>query len=194
MIFGSMNLTAVILAGGSSSRYGSDKALAMVGGRRMIDCVADAVRRHVDEVLVSVGDPTVRYDVEDTRHVVDRVVGVGPLAGLHAALLAMHSPWLLAVACDMPFLTDAALEALRAACSDDVQAVVARTPDGRRHPLCACYQERILPMVDACLRGGNQALMALLDALPRVRYVDLAPDALRNVNVATDLSLVARAC
>ena len=44
MIIGAMDLTAVVLAGGKSSRYGSDKALAVVGGRCMIDCVADTVR------------------------------------------------------------------------------------------------------------------------------------------------------
>ncbi len=194
MIIGAMDLTAVVLAGGKSSRYGSDKALAVVGGRCMIDCVADTVRRHVEEVLVSVGDPSVRYDVEGARHVVDRVPGAGPLAGLHAALSAMHTSWLLAIACDMPFITDAALEALLEARSEDALAIVARTPDGQRHPLCACYQGCILPVVEARLRGGNRALLALLDSLPRVRYVDLSPDALRNVNIETDLSLISRAC
>lgn len=194
MIIGAMDLTAVVLAGGASSRYGSDKARAIVGGRRMIDRVADAARKHVDEVLVSVGNPSVRYDVEGARHVIDQVQGAGPLAGLHAALSAMHTSWLLALACDMPFLTDTTLDVLLGARSEDAQAIVACTPDGRRHPLCACYQGRILPVVDAHLRAGNRALVALLDALPRVRYVDLAPDALRNVNIATDLSLATYAC
>ena len=94
----------------------------------------------------------------------------------------------------MPFITDAALEALLEARSEDALAIVARTPDGQRHPLCACYQGCILPVVEARLRGGNRALLALLDSLPRVRYVDLSPDALRNVNIETDLSLISRAC
>ncbi|MCH8962088.1 MAG: NTP transferase domain-containing protein [Bacteroidetes bacterium] len=119
--------------------------------------------------------------------VVDHYEDAGPLAGLHAGLTAAQTPWVLAVACDMPFITPEVLHALLAARGPDVAAVVARTPDGRCHPLCACYHQRTVPVVEAHLAAGTLAMHALLDHLDKVKYVDLPAGPLRNVNHLSDL-------
>ena len=76
---------------------------------------------------------------------------------------------------------------MSAAREPDVEAVVARTPDGRRHPLCACYHQDTLPTVEAHLAAGTMAMHALLDRLKNVRYVDLPEAPLTNVNTLSDL-------
>ena len=181
------NLTGLILAGGRSRRFGGDKARHLVDGRAMIEHVVEAVAAVVDFFLISVGEDGAAVELPSIRQVVDRYEDAGPLAGLHAGLTAAATPWVLAVACDMPFITPAVLQALLDARGPDVAAVVARTPEGRLHPLCACYHQDTLPVVEAHLESGTLAMHALLDQLDNVEYVDLPGGPLRNVNRVSDL-------
>lgn len=179
-----VDVTGLLLAGGRSRRFGADKARAPVEGRPMIERVHDVVAPLVAEVLVSV------RAVEDAaglpgRPVADRVEGAGPLGGLHAGLWASGRPWLLAVACDLPYLQREPLRALLAARVAG-RPVVAETPDGRHQPLCALYPASILPAVEAALVAGRLALQDLIAATDAVIVpVDAAP--LRNVNRPSDL-------
>jgi len=185
---GSPGVTGLILAGGRSTRFGADKARHPVAGRAMIEHVVAAVAAVTDAVLISVAEVP-SDDMPAVRYVVDRYAEAGPLAGLHAGLEAAGTPWVLAVACDMPFLTPAVLQRLLDARTPNVAAVVARTPDGQGHPLCACYHRDARPLVEARLASGTLAMHALLDYLENVRYVDLPPGPLRNVNRVSDLDL-----
>ncbi len=180
------SITGLILAGGASRRFGTDKARATVGGRTMIARVFEAVSAVTDEALVSVGAGGEDYGLS-ARVVEDAVPGAGPLAGLEAGLRACRTPWLLVVACDMPFLTPEALEAVTRARAPGLDAVVARTPDGRLQPLCACYATAIRPVVEERLRSGRRSMHGLLEHLGAVRVVPLPEAPLRNVNRPGDL-------
>ena len=182
------DLTVVVLAGGRSTRFGSDKALATRKGLTMLDAVVRVARAVSDEILISVRGPEQRYPMAGVRRVVDAYEACGPLAGIHAGLAAMKTSWLLAIACDMPLLTPDILLSLSKGRAPGHYAVVARTPDGRRHPLCACYHTAALPTVEAHLESGTLTLRTLLDSLGRVRYVDLPAGPLGNVNTPSDLS------
>ncbi len=179
-------ITGLILAGGASRRFGTDKARVAVGGRAMIARVYDAVAAVTDEVLVSVREGGADYGLA-VRVVADAVPGAGPLAGLEAGLRACRTPWLLVVACDMPFLTVAALETLIRRCAPGVAAIVGETADGRMQPLCACYHRSVLPVVEAHLRTGRRAMWDLVEHIDPVRRVPLPPAATRNVNRPEDL-------
>ena len=142
-------------------------------------------------MLVSVGSVSAK-PLDGVACVVDRVPDAGPLAGLHAGLHATQAPWVLTVACDMPFLSAHVLHRLLAARTQTADAVVARSGDGRLHPLCACYHRRTLAVVEAHLETQRLALHALLDALKTVCVVDLPSGALRNVNRPSDLENLKR--
>ena len=181
------SITGLILAGGASRRFGADKARAAVEGRTMIARVFEAVSAVTEEVLVSVREGGEDYGLPGVRVVEDAVPGAGPLAGLEAGLRACRTPWLLVVACDMPFLTPDALEAIKRRRAPGLDAVVAQTPDGRLQPLCACYATRILPVVEARLRSGRRSMRGLLERLGAVRVAPLPEAPLRNVNRPGDL-------
>ena len=182
-----LDLTGLILAGGRSRRFGEDKSRHVINGRAMIEHVVEAVAVVAEALLISVGADGAEVDCPPIRQVVDRYADAGPLAGLHAGLAAAETPWLLAVACDMPFITPEVLRALTAVRGPKVDAVVARSPDGRLHPLCACYHQNIVPVVEAHLEAGTLAMHRLLDGLDHVKYVDLPAGPLRNVNRLSDL-------
>ncbi|HMB89606.1 MAG TPA: molybdenum cofactor guanylyltransferase [Rhodothermales bacterium] len=182
------NCTGLILAGGHSHRFGEDKARYEVGGQAMIARVVDTVAAVAHPVLVSVGEHSNSFaGLRNVGYVVDHYKDAGPLAGLHAGLHKAQTPWLLAIACDMPFLAVEVLRTLLAARTPTADAIVARTPDGRLHPLCACYHTRTLSVVREQMEGGNRALHALLNGLPQVLFVDLPATPLRNVNRPADL-------
>ncbi|MDX1546289.1 MAG: molybdenum cofactor guanylyltransferase [Rhodothermales bacterium] len=182
-------MTGLILAGGAARRFGADKARHCVEGVPMVVRVARAASAVVaGPLLVSVRDGSARPlpEFPDARYVMDPVAGAGPLGGLHAGLAAAPTPWVLALACDLPFLTPAVLQTLLAARTRDVDAVVGRTPDGRLHPLCAVYHRRLAAVAATRLRSGRRALHGLLAAI-RAAPVDLPAGPLRNVNRPADL-------
>lgn len=188
------DVTGVIFAGGASRRFGANKALFQIRGRAMIRHVFDAVSAVTKDVLISVGQgPSTKelcgIDLPASQ-IVDRTNDAGPLGGLHAGLHAARGPWILAVACDLPSITPAALERLIASRRADDAAVVAQTSDNRIHPLCACYSRLIIPHVERQLRDGSYAMHALLDHLPSYRTVRLDDDVLLNVNRHSDLPLI----
>jgi molybdopterin-guanine dinucleotide biosynthesis protein A len=181
------DVTGLILAGGRSRRFGEDKASYVVGGRTMLEHVYHAVRGVADQLYVSVRDSDAMLPIP-VPVVVDRVVDSGPLGGLEAGLSAASTPWVLVVACDMPFVTEGVLRRLVDACGPDESAVVARSPDGRTQPLCACYNAEVLPVVRRALASGRLPIHELLKRLPRLTYVDVPAGALRNINAPADLA------
>ncbi|MFW5951113.1 MAG: molybdenum cofactor guanylyltransferase, partial [Gemmatimonadota bacterium] len=105
----------VILAGGQSRRYGSPKALAEVGGARIIDRVRTALERTTTDVVLSANEPELFQDL-GLPTFPDARPGLGPLAGIYTALLRAREagrPGILVVACDMPFPCEPLLERLR---------------------------------------------------------------------------------
>jgi molybdopterin-guanine dinucleotide biosynthesis protein A len=185
------DLTAgLIVAGGASRRFGHDKARHPIDGVPMIARVHDALAAVTHPVVVSVGPDAASYaDVlpEDTQHVHDQHENAGPLAGLEAGFRALSADWVLVAACDMPHVTPDGFRALLTARNASADAIVARSEDGRRHPLFACYQRtQALDAIQHNLSEGTLALHALLDRLA-VREVAVASRVVHNVNRPRDL-------
>jgi molybdopterin-guanine dinucleotide biosynthesis protein A len=161
--------TAVIMAGGDSRRMGQDKANLLLGERTLLQSVAATLHPLFPEVMVSVRQPRPEIDLPQ---VCDDPVHSGPLAGLAAALERASTPWIFAVACDMPFITPAVIEYLALQRADH-QAVVPMV-GGHPQPLAAFYAKSCLDEVRTCLQSnGKHSFRALLDRM-RVCYVSEA--------------------
>jgi molybdopterin-guanine dinucleotide biosynthesis protein A len=157
---------AVIMAGGDSRRMGQDKANLLLGERTLLQSVAATLQPMFGEVIISVRLPRLGIDLPQ---ICDHPAHSGPLAGLAAALECATTPWIFAVACDMPFITPAVIEYL-ALQRADYQAVVP-VVGGYPQPLAAFYARSCLDQVSACLHGkGKHSFRALLDKI-RVCYV-----------------------
>lgn len=107
-----MNLGCAILAGGSGSRLGGiNKALARVEGIPIISRIISVVTPLFSNITI-VTDQQDAFDFPHVGFVSDRIAGVGPLGGIHAALQDTGCDALLILACDMPFLNGSFIEDL----------------------------------------------------------------------------------
>ena len=153
-----------VLVGGRSSRMGRDKALLPCNSRFMVEHVADQVASSVGNVAL-VGNPE-RYRALGIDCLSDLRSGLGPLAGIEAALASKRGRLNLIVACDMPGLEKALLlKLLQRAEMNEAQCVVARDVAGLIHPLCAVYDASCLPAVRRALEGRRLKVLEVIEEL-----------------------------
>lgn len=188
--------TGVILAGGQASRYGGRaKGLELVGGRRVIDRVADALDSVTDSLLLIANDPAAHEWLPGVRVERDVRTGCGSLGGIHAAIHHAAGPALV-VAWDMPFVPAPLLAALRSLGASADAAVP--ESDSRRglEPLCAYYTGACLAPIERHLDQGDRRVISFFED---VRVARLPPVEVRrfgepsllfmNVNTPDELAL-----
>ena len=151
-----MNIAAFILAGGKSSRMGSDKALLSLGGQTLLDRSCALVRTVTQHVRI-VG-PRNRYG---TDAVEDVYAERGPLGGIHAALTVSSSELNLVLSVDTPFLTPEFLMYLVAEAEKAHTTVTVPFVEDKFQPLCAVYRREFLPLAESALRAGKNKIDSL---------------------------------
>lgn len=154
-----------VLAGGESSRYGAPKALATVGGARIVDRVIAALRHVTVEIAISANEPHLFADLGLPIYPDERE-DLGPLGGIYTMLLRAREagrPGILAVACDMPFPSIDLLARLRrqAFGSADPPDIVLPASTGPRgvEPLFAAYRAACLPSIEAAVADGDRRMI-----------------------------------
>jgi molybdenum cofactor guanylyltransferase len=178
------NLYGLILAGGSSTRMHQDKAALRYQGKNQLDRAFDLAGRHVDKVFVSVrasqaADPT----RAQRPQILDSVEGEGPIVGIRSALAAYPQVAWLVLACDLPFLSDAALSQLLRQRDPTALATAFRsTHDGLPEPLCAIWEPAAAAALAAYQKEGGRCPRKFLirHAAPLLEPLDR--HALDNVN------------
>ena len=183
-----VRLLGAVLAGGESTRFGSDKAAAHVGGEPMVRRVADALREVAADVVI-VSSRAVP-GVSDLAVIPDRVEGRGPLGGLHAALCEAGERGLdgvLLVGCDLPLVSPELLALVAEAAREAPAAAPSRV--GGVEPVCAAYRLEVLPAVERRLDAADRSLHGLFSEVGGVVLElgdGVATDALLNVNTRGD--------
>ena len=164
------SLTAIILAGGKSSRIGSDKNKSMLrlNGKYLIDIVRSKLKCVVGDNIIIVGPPE-RYP-SYTQVVPDLFFQKGPLVGIYSGLRASPSQYNLVVGCDMPFLEVKLLKYMAENInSNDI--VIPRYGDGYIEPLCAIYSKRCLETIERNLAEHIFSVRAIFPQL-KIKFVE----------------------
>ncbi len=170
------DLSGILLVGGSSSRFGSPKALARLGGRTLAEIGWEALS-FCDE-RIAVGKAADRLDLPFPI-LDDRTEVRAPIAGLVAGLRAAANELAIVLPVDTPRMTAAALLRLADACAD-----VAVPQTG---PLPGAYRATALPALERALAADALTLRDAIAELDVVR-VELDPALLANVNTPDDLA------
>lgn len=162
--------SAVVLAGGKSSRLGADKALLELDGQPLIARTVQALATLSDDLIVVTNTPE-RFDPLGlaARLVTDERPDEGSLMGIYSGLKVARHPHAVVVACDMPFLS---LPLLRYMLSlaPDYDVVVPRLA-GMLEPLHAVYSRACLPWMARLLDEGRRRIVAFFPHV-RVRHAE----------------------
>jgi molybdenum cofactor guanylyltransferase len=151
-------VTAFVLAGGKSTRMGSDKAFMQLGCQTLLARALAAAATVANQVCI-VGDP--QQFLPFGRVVQDVVPGRGPLGGIHAALRESGTDLNLMLAVDLPFVESRFLAYLIAsACQCAAVVTVPRGKDGWQ-PLCAVYRQEFAVLAERALQKGKNRIDAL---------------------------------
>ena len=170
---------------------GRDKAALPAGDGTMVEHLARRLGSAADEIIVASGASQPAVRLEGITLVEDRYPGGGPLAGMHAGLLAARQPWVWVVGCDLPDI-EPALGSFLLGLAAGYGAVVPK-PDGQPQGVCAIYDRNLAATIEAMLQSSESSIKELM-ARCRVRYVPAAelrvvdPDlhSFRNVNTPAD--------
>lgn len=194
------DVTGVILAGGMSRRLGRNKALELVGGRPLIGRVIERVGSVAERVLVIVNDKQRALDLRlptDVGTAVDEYPDAGSLGGIYTGLANASTPWILVVACDMPFLN---VKLLRHLLNHRLDAdVVVPVLDGRPEPTHAAYSTVCIPHIRKRIESSQLKITGFYDdvavnSIPQDEVERLDPERFSffNVNTQDDLDIANR--
>lgn len=169
------HLSAIILAGGHSTRMGEDKALLKVEGKPLLQSICDCAQAVTSEVYI-VTPWVERYQkvIPAACHLIpemslpNETPPYGPLVGLYQGLQQVKTEWVLALACDLPKLNVAELEfwcEQLPRVSQETVALVAKSREGWE-PLCGFYHRDCVELFSAYLASGKRSFQGFLSQHP----------------------------
>jgi molybdopterin-guanine dinucleotide biosynthesis protein A len=162
-------VSAILLAGGKSSRLGTDKAkVKLDGASMMIQSITEKLSAISDDLVISTNGRCYEDIKVPVRWAVDVTPGAGSLMGLYSGLLAVKHDYAIAVACDMPFIN---IELLKYMISmpRDYDALLPKVGE-RSEQLHSIYSKKCLPAIEKNLQAGRLKITGLLDDV-KVKYV-----------------------
>lgn len=188
-----MNITLLIIAGGKSSRLGSDKRFVEVGGVGLLEKIlhksqaVDFAEKFlcVEEELPALKILAERYGAP---LLVDEIHDAGALAGIANGLRHVKTDWALTVAADMPFFEFEALRPLAATLSAEVQAVIPLV-GGKPQPLAAFYRRELANFFSHELNCGRRKILSAIKTVAHALADLPGEDFFFNVNTRADLRL-----
>lgn len=195
----SSKLTAIVLAGGKSSRMGEDKALIPIQGVPLLQRVCGIAQGCADTVYIVTPWPE-RYqhlpllECQFIREVPSfpSPYTHGPLVGFAQGLAQVRTDWVLLLACDLPRLRVEVLQdwagTLDTVENEAIIAYLVHHPKGWE-PLCGFYNRRCLPLLLDFITQGGRSFQQWLQQHPVAALPLPEPDMLFNCNTPEDLAL-----
>jgi molybdopterin-guanine dinucleotide biosynthesis protein A len=195
-----LSKSAIILAGGFSSRLGKDKGLLQLANKPLIMHVLDAIAKVVDEIIVVASSKVQAENYKDALSsnlniLIDASDAHSPLVGALTGFKEASGKYAVLLPCDTPLVSRDIVGLLFELCIDR-NAVIPRWPNGYIEPLQAVYcTQPAYEAAKSALSAGKMKLQSMVDRLRGVRYVstlvlqqlDPKLDTFFNINTPLDL-------
>lgn len=140
-----INLSAAILAGGSSLRFGGiTKPNLIIGGMTIISRIISTVKDLFDEIIIVTNKSDDFTYIPDCKIVKDIFIGAGPMGGIHAALVASANNILFVFAGDMPFIDKHLINKQIRTFLNEQHDILVPSRGGLMEPLHAIYRKNII--------------------------------------------------
>jgi molybdopterin-guanine dinucleotide biosynthesis protein A len=179
------NLTAIILAGGKSSRMGEDKGLMSLFGKSMIEYVLEEAKKLTDKVIIIANNS----DYKKYGHPVftDLIPNKGPLGGIYTGLTKSETQQNLILSCDVPFVKKELLDFLWE--KFDESDVIIPQKEERIHPLIGFYKKDCTDVLKKQVEKGELKIRKALNLvqLNVVEANQFPAEMFRNINSKKDL-------
>lgn len=155
------NLTALVLAGGKSTRMGKDKAFLLYKNKMFIHHVIDAVLPLTKSVFI-VSDDT-KYDNLGFQRIEDFIKDAGPLSGIVSGLQNIKTSHALVVTCDVPLIKAEMLQMLLLQAKKDKEYIIQLKTKSDTMPLLAIYPKSCLLELKKSLLSGNRKVKLAIE-------------------------------
>lgn len=156
--------TAVILAGGKSSRMGFDKQFLSIHNERIINNRIDVLRKEFEEIII-VTNKVEQYKEYDVKLLGDEIKEKGPLSGLHVGLKGSSSKYVYFTACDMPNLNLDYIRFMKERIRNlDIDACVTRHEENIE-PFNAFYSKGLVNYIEKLLMKESKSLYYLMKSI-----------------------------
>ncbi len=181
-------VSIAILTGGKSTRFGSNKLLFELEGKKLAHRVYDKVKEFSDDVFLQ------GSSIDGLAHREDLISGKSSLGGIYSALKNSKHDKTIVVAGDLPHIDTRMIQIL--VDNSNYGAVVPRWREGHREPLCALYSRSLLPHMEEMFAAGNLKISRVFEKAGMVKWIDidgliesgqLDEECFRNLNRREDL-------
>lgn len=186
------SLTGIVLAGGRSSRMGSDKSLMPYRGLPLVMHAVNTLRRVTNNVVISAGRDDYGFTGCETWP--DLLPVQAPMAGIYSCLKRSATPWNAFLSCDMPMADSRLFEYLLG--FTEGHKIVWPLHTGGIEPLCGLYHVSLLPVLEECMEKHEFSLQKLVALVPH-KKADVGPEQaffspylFMNVNTPEDYRLL----
>lgn len=183
------DITGIVLAGGKSSRMGSDKGLIKIDNKTFVENVIAAMEPLVNEIIIVSNNP--EYDQFGFYRVEDDIKDSGPLAGLYSGLKYSNSEFNLVLSCDIPIIKTEILEKLIEVDYKNFEVTQIESHN-KTMPLIAIYQKQCMHKCLELLQQDERRLRVAVNQLKtKTIVIDSEYDPfVKNVNNKEDLKTI----
>ncbi|MCB9014065.1 MAG: molybdenum cofactor guanylyltransferase [Bacteroidales bacterium] len=184
-----LTLSGILLAGGKSSRMGTDKAFIPYENRFLYEYSLKILENFCSEIIISSSDN--RFKATQYKCYPDEQPGLGPITGLYTCLKRIKNDSALVLPCDLPFINRETVQYLIAQKGSN-EITVALNHDQKAEPLVGIYSRSLLPLLEKMIREQNFKMQNLLRiaSAKLISIPDVPVNAFRNINTREDLDRI----
>ncbi len=154
--------SAVILAGGKSSRMGFDKQFLSINKERIIKRLCKSLRSEFDEIIIVTNKPECYVSFQETI-ICDEIKNSGPLGGIHAGLKASSSAYTYFTACDMPYINMPYIRHMKSRLSGGNHDACMTCSKGNIETFNSFYSVNSVGKIEDLLQNNRRCILSLVD-------------------------------
>lgn len=186
--FAAMKFGTIILSGGKSSRFGSDKGLFVFNKKPMVEYAINMARKFDTKILISANQKD--YHRFGYPVIKDIYPELGPMGGLYSSLRESNLALNLILPCDSPFISEELIQRLIDTYNSE-EILLFETADGKIHPLIGFYHKSILESMHEHIKSKKLKLISFIRSrsydIIKLSHDDTLNTCFRNFNSQEDI-------
>ncbi|NRZ11430.1 molybdenum cofactor guanylyltransferase [Clostridium beijerinckii] len=190
--------TAVILAGGKSSRMGFDKQFLRINKVRIMEKLIHELSKEFEDIIIVTNKPE-EYKKDGVRIISDEIKEFGPLSGIHVGIKQSKSRYVYFIACDMPNVNLNYIRYMKKVLTNSKANACIAKRKGKFEPFNAFYSVDILPKIEKRITLNRRSISGLIDIIEPIfieesvlKKYDYSFNMFINLNSKEDLEIYNR--